>query len=1280
MSKMTSLFALTLAVTLLTGGVHAGPLLPEFQHLLTDAVDGSYTISERCNADLKLSECRLNITSDPDPCLTVRPLLSTVLPNLPLNDYSSGVASDLLDLPVSGSYVDGCDKEFSVSGGTTKPVTIVPSVVTLDDLSVSATFTLPSSFNALFSGVWPIGDVDFTVTLEKSEDGFLLKGKAVEVTGLTTKRLISGFSSFVPGNVVRDAFHLLKLDSVAVEYTNVEVTIGDSGYSLKLDFDTNFLNSQIFVFLSSAESDDRTSSGKWFSVGMSVRSVRFGDLIHDVIGDNVDIPIMSDLVLPEAALLALPKITELELDYPVPLLNEAASGLEEMEGAGGVGIAFTLKLSDEAPFGTFFLGLDEDNYKFKVLSDEPIPVSALLDNVISSFSSMSVKLPPQLRVTDILTGSLKSFEYNKDTNTMTVTAAVGNSLVLIPNVLVLEDIAARFQLEQGSSPRNGDDFTFALDSVWTFGQFSVPLSVAKDTKTQGFSASGSVEADIPVGALMQQFGTSFLPTGELRGILHDIGLGTFVIEDPGVAVMFGKGKELSAHLEGSAAINDWSCTVELVVDRVKNNLVMAAGVTLSRTGIVPAVSTLTGGKLDISVIPGASILSHTDVAFVVSPSKMPRDIHWTSSVLADVDIEQGINIVASVTLPPNCGRDVFCKVVKKLLGADIELKLLATLTSASDLSLKAVVGTPVTLADGFEMQDVGFEIEVGKTNNAIGITGTLEFEDPPIVLRGGVGASQSGGYLSMSMEGMWNRAFGLDFLAIGDINFELTMTPEPTAIASLELGGRAIIGYQNNPSATPIEASVDIGVNKVDPRQNYCAGSVSALTISAILKAFGHSLPLPSFLKDTGFPKGASFSYSKLQRTLPNGKTIQQGFFFSGIVQILFFKVQTDIRIDSTSLYSKMTVTPFEIGGGLISVSGSDGKKGPTLLVDIPFAPRRAEHELLIDGSITVLGIKRSARITMTKSKTSFAIEGKFLNKFSASLELETSYGSLKDAEFIAKGTFKNDLFSSLCNEVENTLDNYVKDANKAINDAKRTVTKAYKACDDARKPFKEAQADVNGAQRDFDNAVGKLRRARQSVEGEKRKFDNAEADLTRQQRKCRYKSCSWYDVPCHAHNAGMAICQAALEIAKQTVKATKYTLDVAKLAVRGAQEIVDNSRWTLDVAKGVLEGTKVAVHETCDLGIDIARGTLDAARETNKFGVQVAEKTAQGVLGGVVDIREMGFRVKVAAAQTGSFDGWMKVSFFKKTPQTMNIKIKIFSIEEMAGYILDLIEDLLDV
>ncbi|XP_078693311.1 uncharacterized protein LOC144923010 [Branchiostoma floridae x Branchiostoma belcheri] len=1234
---------------LLEAPPQSGGILPELQQLLTGPVEDSYTVSADCSVNLALSVCRLDITSTPDDCLTVRLLLSDVLPNLSLEDYSSGVASDLFGVAVSSCYVDRCEEELSVSGGSTQPIVIVPSLVTLNGFSVDVTYIEPSSsFNALFSGMWNIGDVNFNVTLEKSDDGFTLSGSAAEIS-VTTNRLIFGLSSFVPGNDVNDLFSLMNLGSISVTDVNVEVKISDNGYSMKLDFKTNILDSQVFFFLSSTESDDG-SSNLSFSLGMSVKSVLFGDLIRDVVDENVVVPILSDLDFSEAALLATTRPQE--ANFPNPLLNDVAT-----EISSGLGVAFTMKLSEDVPFGTFFLGVDGSTFKFKVLSEGPIPVSVLVSKVISSFSSIS--LPSQLTVADILAGSLKSFEYNADNDDMSVSAAIDDSIVIVPNILTLDDLSAAFDIKSVESPpATNHDFSFELNSVWDIGGLEFTLSIAREPVSHDISAKGSLQDDLPVGSLIQQFGVSFLPS-VLNNILQNAGFDSFEIADPSVSIIMGD--DWSVHVSGTAVINTWQCSVETLVGRVTNDLVMAAGITLSSVGIIPAVKGLTGGALDIGGIPGASILSNAQVAFVISAGSIPADQGLTisSPLLADVNIVEGVNLAASLTLPTDCGPDDFCKVNKRLLGADIELKLFASLTTASDLHLKAVVGTPVTISDGIVMQNVGFEIFVG-TKMSIGITGSLEFETPPVTLTGGIGLSESGVYLQMSTQGMWNQAFGLDFLSIGNINLEVSIAPEPTVISSLQFGGRAVIGYQNDPSATPITGEGYIGVDIVNPGEDYCMGSVSALTIPAVLSAFGQNLQLPSFLSDIGFPQGVNFSFSPIVQTLPNGVTIQQGFFFSGTMEILFFSVSADLKVDTTSLYASVTVTPFTIGNDLIQVSGSSSDTGPVLLVDIGWDPLKAE--LRIDGSVSVLGIQASTTITMDSTGTRFSIEGNFLNIFSASLDISANYGSLREADFMVAGTFKNDLFSTLQGKIETALNNIMNEANSALEDAKNDVAEKQQACDDARGPFNDAQAAVDSKKRDFDNAVAAL-------QAEKAKFDSAVQSLDDKQQECDDMDCAWYNIPCQTEKG---VCIAALEIAKGAV-------EVGKGSLSAAQGVVDASKLTLDAAIATLEATSTVVHETCDVALVAAEETLTLAEEANKFGTKIAEKVVDTVFG-TIDIQELGFSVEVAVAQTGHFDGWMVVSFFHEAAQRYDITFQLLSIDDMVNDIVDIVENYLGV
>ncbi|XP_066264277.1 uncharacterized protein [Branchiostoma lanceolatum] len=128
-------------------------------------------------------------------------------------------------------------------------------------------------------------------------------------------------------------------------------------------------------------------------------------------------------------------------------------------------------------------------------------------------------------------------------------------------------------------------------------------------------------------------------------------------------------------------------------------------------------------------------------------------------------------------------------------------------------------------------------------------------------------------------------------------------------------------------------------------------------------------------------------------------------------------------------------------------------------------------------------------------------------------------------------GTFQDVLFSALQDKVEGTLDSFVKEAKEGLNSAGSAITNAHQACDAAVAAFNSAQADVDSAQLDFDNAVASLEGATQDVENEQAKFDSAIADLEEQQRNCQFRDCEWWDAPCHAINAGLAVCQAALEV-----------------------------------------------------------------------------------------------------------------------------------------------------
>jgi len=115
--------------------------------------------------------------------------------------------------------------------------------------------------------------------------------------------------------------------------------------------------------------------------------------------------------------------------------------------------------------------------------------------------------------------------------------------------------------------------------------------------------------------------------------------------------------------------------------------------------------------------------------------------------------------------------------------------------------------------------------------------------------------------------------------------------------------------------------------------------------------------------------------------------------------------------------------------------------------------------------------------------------------------------------------------------------------------------------------------------------------------------------------------------------------------IAQGAVTAAKHSLDLAAGALAAARIVVSNARHTLVVAEGVLEG----------------------AKQANQLGVMIGQEIAKFGLGGLLDIQELKFSVRLALAQTGHFRGSMKAKILGETKR-FSFDIKLRSVKDMVN------------
>ena len=140
---------------------------------------------------------------------------------------------------------------------------------------------------------------------------------------------------------------------------------------------------------------------------------------------------------------------------------------------------------------------------------------------------------------------------------------------------------------------------------------------------------------------------------------------------------------------------------------------------------------------------------------------------------------------------------------------------------------------------------------------------------------------------------------------------------------------------------------------------------------------------------------------------------------------------------------------------------------------------------------------------------------------------------------------------------------------------------------------------------------------------------------------KCKFKVT---DPVCLLRNAGCFALRVPIEalilIAKGVLTVVEIALRAAEVALKGAQVVVDKAKYLLDLAQAAVEAVKVTI----------------------KAGLKALETIISYALTGIIDIQEIGFDVRLALFDHGHISAYMKVSFLRRPPITLEITLPIFN------------------
>ncbi|XP_065179202.1 uncharacterized protein LOC135809715 [Sycon ciliatum] len=496
--------------------------------------------------------------------------------------------------------------------------------------------------------------------------------------------------------------------------------------------------------------------------------------------------------------------------------------------------------------------------------------------------------------------------------------------------------------------------------------------------------------------------------------------------------------------------------------------------------------------------------------------KLPFKVN--SYPLHDVKvIPEGLSLTFEYKLP-KCGSDLLCKFIHAIIGdKEVEFEL-ENIGHEPEFKIQAPIAQEIKLG-GLKIYDVRVGAMISEGPPMFGLTHAemdinigkgekLHFEGD-LEIDAAMDAE-----LDFKMVGMWRKAFGLPFLAIGNIVAGARININcPECVTKLELGGEIWLGYKCNINDNKTKCIMGrgyFGIDEERPDDNYFFFSINQFSMSKVLIALG-AKPSPILkILDVWSVKDILFSYSVLERDVPHGNTTQHvpgGLVMKGKITLYWFlSVHIDLRITAfhgvpTGMVGKIWADPVKIGKVLRLTSAEDDKKGPFISAKFGVIPLGFGAKISAKLSIPIfkITVKVSGSISLKGIEFNFSANILF---FKVNVELSAGFKDNKHPGKLSGFRFKGVFDLSSLNDF--------------LAKVKHVISVCKKKADAA---FKKALAAVDAASKKLQGFIANKKLAAKVKEKRNAAFNKAKQGVRKAQQTiehlCSVKKCAkWCGIP----------------------------------------------------------------------------------------------------------------------------------------------------------------------
>ncbi|XP_065676264.1 uncharacterized protein LOC136072068 isoform X2 [Hydra vulgaris] len=457
----------------------------------------------------------------------------------------------------------------------------------------------------------------------------------------------------------------------------------------------------------------------------------------------------------------------------------------------------------------------------------------------------------------------------------------------------------------------------------------------------------------------------------------------------------------------------------------------------------------------------------------------------TIDELKEVDVVRGLFLKASVKLKSEAtcmGNNICLFLVKK---GFTEISLEGEITSSS-FKIVASINGKIALSKTLFLESVSLVLKFG-SENSISIECDFHLTDPVVVISGFIKIDFCGKLsLGGSMEGMIQKPFGVQWLAIGNINFAFGLDLK-TLLPSIEMGAEVWFGKLDGGSQELFKFQGYFGLDASNPKKSYIyfRSSGASLTIGRIAKAFNVKKQFPAEVADSGFIGELIFSMNLDDEEKSIGKldiSVPPGYLFKGKISILRYNIDCDIRINPSgkSFYVKAIFDPMQgWGNGALDLyrDANSHNLGPFLLVDI----NENKFEVCIRGYIRFHGIKASLDIQINSTHLYFDANGNLFDVLSMNVRVAAQYSKSNGLEHFF---FDGCVHAKTIEEVTRAAVEYIEAAQEKVN---LVLTKAQNTMEEAKRDIDKVEANIKAWRNKLDRYKNRLEEKRMQLESKRR-------------------------------------------------------------------------------------------------------------------------------------------------------------------------------------------------